>query len=144
VIRAIREFNCTHGPCREVQLAEGVREPVRLSVEQMPDGAGLKIEYFGNRKDLMTLGCISRDTLTSAHSNREHDPCEAVAPMTINADPRRRGLIKVSYLAQTRAVAATLPGVRSYCADWLGTLTGRPRLQLVVDNTRRGPGRSAE
>lgn len=109
----------------------------------MPGGAGLKIEYLGNKKDLMTLGCISRDTLTSLHSHREHDPRETVAQMTINADRRRRGVLKVSYLAQTRAFAAMLPGVRSYCADWLGRLTAPPRLQLVVDNTR-GPGRPAE
>lgn len=146
-MRAVQEFYCVNGRCREVQLADGTRSPVRLSVEQIPQGldtcgtvisAALRIEYLGHRKALLALGCISRDALASARCDRhEDDPRGGVFRLTNNADLRRRGTLKVTYIAQTRAFAAMLPGVRSYCADWLETLTGRPRLRLVVDNTRQ-------
>ena len=60
MIRAVREFNCAYGPRREIHLAEDSHHPVRLSIEQMPDGIGargtaftptLSIEYLGHRKD---------------------------------------------------------------------------------------------
>jgi len=147
VIRAVREFNCAFGRCREVQLSEGAHDPVRLSVEQIPDGIGLhgiiatptlRIEYVGHRKDLIALGCISRERLAGAHYDRyTDDPRGGVLRVTGNADPRRRGMLRLSYFAQTRLLAVMLPGVRSYCADWLETLTGRPQLQLVIDNTTR-------
>lgn len=147
MIRAVQEFNCVFGRCREVQLAEGARDPVRLSVEQMPDGIGvrgaavtptLRIEYVGHRKDLIALGCISRDTLAHTHYDRyTDDPRGGVLRVTRNSDPRWRGMLRLSYFAQTRLLAVMLPGVRSYCADWLGNLTGRPRLRLVIDNGRR-------
>lgn len=147
MIRAVQEFNCVFGRCREVQLSEGAHDPVRLSVEQMPDGIGrhgavatptLRIEYVGHRKDLIALGCISRETLAGTHYGRyADDPRGGVLRVTGNTDPLRRGMLRLSYFAQTRLLAVMLPGVRSYCADWLETLTGRPQLQLVIDNTKR-------
>ena len=138
MIRAVQEFNCIHGRCREVQLAEGARDPVRLSVEQMPGGMGsrntptLRIEYLGHKKDLIALGCISRETLASMQYDRHiDDPRGGVLRVTGNTDPQRRGIVRVSYFAQTRLLAVMLPGVRSYCADWLGMLIGQPRLRLV-------------
>jgi hypothetical protein len=115
----------------------------------MPDGMGLRgtvftptlrIEYLAHRKDLVGLRCISRDTLASMQYDRyTDDPRGAVIHVTGNADPRRRGMLKLTYFAQTRVLAGMLPGVRSYCADWLEMLTGRPRLRLVIDNTRGEP-----
>ena len=147
MIRAVQEFNCVFGRCREVQLAEGAHDPVRLSVEQMPERIGLRgtvvtptlrIEYVGHRKDLIALGCISRDALARTHYDRyTDDPRGGVLRVTSNTDPRRRGMLRLSYFAQTRLLAVMLPGVGSYCADWLEALTGRPRLRLVIDNTRR-------
>lgn len=147
MIRAVQEFNCAFGRCREVQLAEGTHAPVRLSVEQMPDGIGLRgnvltptlrIEYLGHRRDLIALGCISSDTLASTRYDRfTDDPRGGVLRVTSNADLRRRGVLKLSYFAQTRLLAVMLPGVHSYCADWLDTLTARPQLRLVIDNTKR-------
>ena len=122
---------------------KGTHDPVRLSVEQMPNGMGLggtptlRIQYLGHRKDLIALGCISRDTLASLQSDRyTDDPRGGMVHVIRNTDPRHRGMLTLSYFAQTRVLAATLPGVRSYSADWLETLTARPRLRLVVDNTR--------
>lgn len=143
-----------HGRRREVRLAEGAHDPVRLSVEQMPDGVDvsgtditptLRIEYLGSRNDLVALGCISRDTLASVHYDQyTDDPRGGKVRVTSSTDPQGRGILKVSYFAQTRLLAAMLPGIRSYCGDWLETLTGRPRLRLVIDNTRREPIRSGE
>ena len=136
-----------------MQLADGSHDPVRLSVEQMPDGIGLRgaaatptlrIEYVGQRKDLIALGCISRDTLARTHYDRyTDDPRGGVLRVTSSTDPRRRGMLRLSYFAQTRLLAAMLPGVGSYCADWLQALPGRPRLRLVIDNARRQQDRAA-
>jgi hypothetical protein len=76
MIRAVQEFFCANGRCREVQLADGPHYPVLLSVEQMLNGIeafgggaagtpGLRIKYRGRKKCLIALGCISRDR--SAH-----------------------------------------------------------------------------
>lgn len=146
MIRAVQEFNCAYGRRREIQLAENGHHPVRLSVEQMPAGCGvsgtaftpgLRIEYVGHKKDLISLGRISRDTLASMHYDQyTADPRGGLVRVASNTDPRRRGFLKLSYFAQTRLLGATLPGVHRYCADWLEKLTARPRLRLVVDNTR--------
>ena len=154
MIRTVQEFNCEYGRCREVQLAEGAHDPVRLSVEQMRDGVdvcgtaftpALRIEYLGRRRDLIALGCISRETLASGHCDQyTDDPRGGMVRVTRSTHLRGRGMLKVSYFAQTRLLAAMLPGMHRYCADWLETLTGRPRLRLVIDNTGREPSRPAK
>lgn len=148
MIRAVQEFFCTHGRCREVQLANGPHHPVLLSIEQMPggiemppgaatDAPGLRIKYRGHKEALIALGCISRDRLATArHGGYQDDSGGAVLRVQSKAAPGRRGMIELSFFAQSRSVAGALPGVRAYCADWLEALTARPMLRLVVDNTR--------
>lgn len=135
MIRTVQEFFCAHGRCREVQLADGPHYPVLLSIEQMP--AGLRIKYRGHRDDLLALGCVSRDSLASARHGRDEDACGgALLHVENKAAPGRRRMIELSYFAHTRLFAARLPGVHAYCPDWLQALTARPKLRLVVDNTR--------
>lgn len=149
MIRAVQEFFCVYGRCREVRLAEGPRHPILLSIEQMPAGIailgriainapGLRIKYRGHRDDLVALGCISTERLAAAAYGRyEDDSRGTILYLEKKAGPGRRGVIELSYFAQSRAFAGMLPGVRTYCADWLETLSARPKLRLVVDNTRR-------
>lgn len=149
MIRAVQEFFCVYGRCREVTLAEGARYPILLSIEQMPAGIailgriainapGLRIKYRGHKEDLVALGCISPDRLAAAGYGRyEEDSRGAIRYLEKKAGPGRRGMIELSYFAQSRGFAAMLPGVRTYCADWLATLTARPKLRLVVDNMPR-------
>lgn len=147
MIRAVQEFFCSQGRCREVQLTDGPRYPVRLSVEQIRDdldtdggdaaeAPGLWIRYRGHKEDLVALGCISRERLAAARYDRyENDSRGGIRYVESKAAPGRRGVIELSYFAQSRAFAGILPGVRTYCADWLEGMAGRPRLRLVVDNT---------
>ena len=149
MIRAVQEFYCLYGRCREVQLADGPRFPILLSVEQMPTsieilgGAathapGLRVKYRGHKDDLIALGCISRGRLAAARYGRyEDDSRGVILYVEKKSDPRPRGMIELTYFAQCRAFASMLPGVRTYCSDWLEGLTARPVLRLVVDNTPR-------
>lgn len=150
MIKAVHEFFCVYGRCREVRMAEGARHPVLLSVEQMPAGIailgriavqapGLRIQYRGHKDDLLALGCISRERLATAREARyeDDDSSGAILHVERKAGPGHRGIIELSYFAQSRAFAGSLPGVRTYCGDWLEALTAPPRLRVVVDNTRR-------
>lgn len=155
MIRAVNEFFCSYGLCREVQVGDGAHYPVLLSIALMPHGVelpsrcathapGLRIQYRGHRDDLIALGCIGRDRLAAARFGRfEEDPRGALLLVESKAAPGRRRMIEVAYLAQSRSFAATLPGVRLYCSDWLQTLSAKPRLRLVIDNARRDPGNPA-
>lgn len=148
MIRAVREFFCAHGRCREVQLADGRHYPVLLSIEQIPGGVemhgriaadapGLRIRYRGHHEDLVALGCISREKLLNTRYARyEDDPRGATFHVESKAAPGYRRMIELSYFTQSRSFAGILPGVRTYCGDWLEELTARPMLRLVVDNTR--------
>jgi hypothetical protein len=150
MIRAVQEFFCAYGRCREVQLADRPHYPVLLSIEQIPGGIGvfggsatnapgLRITYRGHRESLIALGCISRDGLATARYGRyEDDPRGALRYVESKAAPGRRRMLELSYFTQSRSFAGMLPGARTYCADWLEALTARPKLRLVVDNTRRG------
>lgn len=152
IIRTVQEFLCTYGRCREVTLADGPHYPVLLSIEQVPGGVpmpgpgatdspGLRIRYRGHREDLIGLGCISREMLASASRRRfDANPHGVVLRVESKTALRRWRMIEVSYFAQSRSFAGMLPGVRTYCADWLEALTARPMLRLVVDNTQREPG----
>ncbi|MGH8319226.1 MAG: hypothetical protein ACREUL_14825 [Steroidobacteraceae bacterium] len=152
MIRAVQEFLCAQGRCREVQLADGPPYPVLLSIEQMAGGVemfgrgathapGLRIKYRGHKESLITLGCISRDRLAAAPYGRyEHDPRGTILYVESKAAPGRRRMLELSYFTQSRSFAGMLPGVRTYCADWLEALTARPKLRLVVDHTRRALG----
>ncbi|HEX5460198.1 MAG TPA: hypothetical protein VFX20_09520 [Steroidobacteraceae bacterium] len=135
----MQEFFCPHGRRREVQLADGPHYPVLLSIEQIRMSAhapGLRISYRGHREDLIALGCVSRERLASArYGQYQSDPRGAVLRVERKATPGRRRMIELSYLTQARVVAGLLPGVRTYCADWLQALTARPLLRLVIDNT---------
>jgi hypothetical protein len=147
MIRAVQEFFCAHGRCREVRLTGVPHYPVLLSIEQMPGGAempdgdavhapGLRITYRGHSESLIALGCISRDRLATArYGQYEDDPRGGTLYVKSKAAPRRRRMLELSYFVQSRAFAGMLPGVRTYCADWLEALTARPNLRLVVDNT---------
>lgn len=148
MIRAVREFFCAHGRCREVRLADGPHYPVLMSIEQIPGGVevhgrvaadapGLRIKYRGHHEDLVALGCISREKLLNTRYARyEDDPRGATFHVESKAAPGRRRMIELSYFTQSRSFAGMLPGVRTYCGDWLQDLTARPMLRLVVDNTR--------
>jgi len=155
MIKVVHEFFCLYGRCREVQLAGGIYYPILLSIEQMPtgieilgvavarlgevatEGPALRIKYRGHKDDLLALGCISPAGLASAQYDRyEYDPRGAVLYVENKAAPGRRKMIELSYFAQSRAFAGMLPGVRTYCGDWLQALTARPMLRLVIDNTR--------
>lgn len=148
MIRAVHEFFCASGPCREVRLADGRHYPVLLSIEQMLAGLampgragthapGLRIKYRGHEEDLVALGCVSRERLAAARRGRSRDDSRG-APLHVEskAAPGRRRMIELSYFAQSRTFAGILPGVRTYCADWLEALAARPMLRLVVDNSR--------
>jgi hypothetical protein len=148
MIRVVHEFFCAHGRCREVKLADGAHYPVTLSIIQLPAVAeiphggaarapGLRITYRGHEEDLTALRCISRDMLAAAR----HGPSQDGALLRVErkAAPGRRRMIELSYIVHFRAMAAVLPGVRLYCADWLEELPGQPPLRLAVDNTRRQP-----
>jgi hypothetical protein len=150
MIKTVQEFFGAHGRCREVRLASGRRFAVLLSVEQMTgnarlgDTAGsaplLRIAYRGRKDELIALGCITRERLASARYGRYEDgPRGGILLLQQEAAPGRRGMIELTYFTQSRAVAGMLPGVRTYCTDWLQALTARPLLRLVVDNTRREP-----
>ncbi len=148
MIRAVQEFYCVYGLCREVQMADGPHYPVLLSIEQMPYGVqvlgvsvisapALRVKYRGHKEDLMALGCVSRDRLASARPGRYEDVLPgALLHVESKPAPGRRGMIELSYVTESRSFASALPGLRTYCADWLGSLTPRPMLRLVVDNTR--------
>lgn len=154
MIRGVREFFSVNGRCREVQLADGSHYPVLLSVEQLPGATGmpgsrarhlpgLRITYRGRRDDLLALGCIASVRLAAATLGRHYDdPLGALYCVEARNAPGRRRLIEVTYLTQARPFANALPGLRTYCADWLAIFTGPPRLRLVVDNTRRELGRA--
>lgn len=149
MIRAVQEFYCVYGLCREVQMADGPHYPVLLSIEQMPYGvqvlgvsvisaAALRIKYRGHKEDLVALGCISRDRLASTRHGRYEDVLPgALLHVESRTAPARRRMIELCYVTESRSFAGTLPGVRTYCPDWLAALTARPTLRLVVDNTRR-------
>jgi hypothetical protein len=144
MIRAVQEFLCVHGRRREIRLA-GAHYPVLLSITQMPgavEGPALRIQYRGHREDLICLRCISREALATARTGIYEDGSRGVI---LHVESRtaagRRRMLELSYIAQSRSFAATLPGVRTYCADWLETLTARPLLRLVIDNTRGQPGK---
>jgi hypothetical protein len=148
MMRAVHEFFCIQGRCREIQLTEDAHYPVLLSIEQMPGGLeilggvathapGLRIKYRGCKQDLLALGCISRERLAVARYGRyEDDPRGFILYVERSASSGHRRTMELSYFAQCRVFASTLPGVRAYCADWLEALTARPVLRLVVDNTR--------
>lgn len=148
MIRAVQEFYCEYGRCREVQLADGAHYPVLLSIEQIPagvalpeggvtDAPALRIRYRGHKEDLLALGCIARDRLAAARYGRyEDDPRGATLHVENKAAPGRRRMIELSFFTQSRSFARILPGVRAYCADWLEALTARPTLRLAVDNSR--------
>jgi len=140
MIRAVQEFFCMHGRCREIQLADGPHYPVLLSIEQIQMSArtpGLRIKYRGHKEDLIGLGCVSRDRLTAARYGQcQGDPRGGILHVDRTASGRR-SMIELSYFTQSRAFAGLLPGVRAYCTDWLQILTARPMLRLVVDNTAR-------
>jgi hypothetical protein len=148
MIKTVQEFFGAHGRCREIQLASGRHFSVRLSVEQMTGNAGLgdaagpppvlRIAYRGRKDDLIALGCITGDRLASARYGRyEDDARGAILLLQRQTAPGRRGMIELTYFTQSRAIAGMLPGVRTYCTDWMRALTARPLLRLVVDNTRR-------
>lgn len=150
-IRAVQEFFCARGRCREVRLADGPRHPVLLSVEQIGAGAAryggraavpaLWIKYRGSREDLIALGCISRESLPGRRSGLAvADARGDTLPVRSEPVPGHRRLIEVSYLVRSRSAAGMLPGVRTYCADWLEKMTAPPPLRLVIDNTRSRPG----
>lgn len=155
MIRAVSEFFCSYGLCREVKMEDGGHYPVLLSIARMPGNVdmpargatrapSLRIQYRGHRDDLIALGCICRERLAAMRFGRyEEDPRGALLLVQSKAAPGRRRMIEVSYLAQSRSFAATLPGVRLYCADWLQTLPARPLLRLVIDNSRKDPGHPA-
>ncbi|HET9107711.1 MAG TPA: hypothetical protein VFN79_11025 [Steroidobacteraceae bacterium] len=151
-IRAVQEFFGAHGRCREVMLADGPRHPVLLSVEQIGaaaaagDGRGraivpeLRIRYRGSREDLMALGCVSRESLAGPCSGLDAADARGDSlPVRSRPVPGHRGMIEVSYFARSRACAGMLPGVRTYCADWLENMAAPPPLRLVIDNTRGKP-----
>ncbi|HEY6484723.1 MAG TPA: hypothetical protein VIY54_14450 [Steroidobacteraceae bacterium] len=147
MIRAVQEFFCTYGRCREVQLTDGPYYPVLLSIEQMPGGVAmlgedaahtpaLRITYRGHRESLIAFRCIPRERLAHArYGQYEIDPRGAILHVESKAASGRGKLLELSYYVQSRTFAAMLPGVRTYCADWLEALTARPKLRLVVDNT---------
>jgi hypothetical protein len=151
VIRAVQEFLCAHGRCRELQLADGPHYPVLLSIAQLAAGAempgggaarapALWITYRGHREDLIAQGCIARERLAAVcHGRFENDTRGATLRVESKAAPGRRGMLELSYLTQSRTFAASLPGVRLYCGDWLQVLRERPSLRLVVDNTTAPP-----
>lgn len=151
MIRAVQEFFCAYGRCREVQLSDGSRHSVLVSIAQIPGGiemrgrgatnaSGLRITYRGHKESLVALGCISREALAAARWGRyEHDARGAILCVESKTAPGRRRFLEVSYFTQFRSFAGMLPGVRAYGAEWLQTLTARPKLRLVVDNTRRKP-----
>jgi hypothetical protein len=148
MIRAVQEFFCVHGRCREVQLAGARHYPILLSIEQMPRGIalpdrgtsnapGLRITYRGHKEDLIALGCIARDSLATARYGRyQDDPRGATLHVANKAAPGRRRMIELSFFTRSRSFARILPGVCTYCDDWLEALTARPTLRLVVDNSR--------
>lgn len=147
MIRAVQEFFGTYGRCRELCLADGPHYPVLLSIEQLDagiemPGAGairspaLRIRYRGHKEDLIVHRCISRERLAAVrHGRYENDTRGATLHVESKAAPGRRGMIELSYLTQSRLFAGMLPGVSSYCGDWLQALKARPLLRLVVDNT---------
>lgn len=147
-IRAVQEFFSVYGRCREVQLTDASHDRVLLSIEQIPAGIdmlgagatgapGLWIRYRGQKKGLIALGCISHDRLAAMrHARSEDDPRGAMVHVESKSAPGRRGAIELSYFTHSRSFAGMLPAVRTYCADWLETLTARPMLRLVVDNTK--------
>jgi hypothetical protein len=151
VIRAVQEFLCAHGRCRELQLADGAHYPVLLSIAQltagveMPGGGAARapalwITYREHREDLIAHGCIARESLAAVRQGRfENDTRGATVSVESAARPGRRGMLELSYLTQSRAFAASLPGMRLYCGDWLQLLGQRPLLRLVVDNTTAPP-----
>lgn len=151
MIRAVQEFLCAHGRCRELQLADGPHYPVLLSIAQLAAGVGMSgggttrapalwITYRGHREDLIAHGCISRERLAAAGYGRfENDTRGATLHVQSKAAPGRRRMLELSYLTQSRTFAAKMPGVRLYCGDWLQALRERPPLRLIVDNTTAPP-----
>lgn len=151
-IRAVQEFFSVYGRCREVQLTDAPPYRVLLSIEQIPGGIeipgagvtgapGLRIGYRGQKDALIALGCISPDELAAMrYGRRLGDPRGAIVHMEGKSAPGRRGTIELSYFTHSRSFAGALPAVRTYCADWLETLTARPTLRLVVDNTKSKSG----
>lgn len=138
------------GDCRfrEVKLADGMHGPIILRVDLSSQKAmraiwsgeespGLHIRYRGHKADLIALGCLDGTPRHYGYGCSAKDPRGARVWLDSSAGPGVRGRVDVTYQTQTRLFAATLPGVMEYCADWVGTLTGRPPLRLVIDNTRQ-------
>lgn len=103
----------------------------------LPPNEGVLGHDHGHKESLISFRCISREQLASArYGLYEIDPRGALAIVESKPAPGRRKMLELSYFVRSRAFAGMLPGVRAYCSDWLEALTSRPKLRLVVDNTR--------
>jgi hypothetical protein len=118
-----------------------------------PGQVGAEVRYRGHRDDLVAAGCISREVFARTRYGHFDHEGERSALLVIfsKAAKGKRGWVQVSYYVHRRAVAAALPGFLDLfpeglprCAprdrDGLNAwLSQRPRLRLVVDNTRVQP-----
>jgi hypothetical protein len=117
--------------------------------------AGVRLVYRRHRADLVQAGCVR---LEGIRCHRFYDAGPgAVFEVSSKAGPGKRGHIAVTYYTNNHSFAASLPGMRELFPRVLDTVGPaaainadcdalrrqmrggervRPRLRLVVDNTK--------
>ena len=110
---------------------------------------GALISYRGHKDDIVAARLVKAETLKSARRDVFLDHEYGLLCISSKAGPNKRGWIEVNYYVDRFALRAPLlPGVTSLYpegiphADWpdwkmiLSRKPLRPKLRLVVDNTR--------
>jgi hypothetical protein len=114
---------------------------------EYPGQVGAYVRYRGHKDDLIAASCVSAELLASG-SYTDFNPIDERTLVTLEskAGPGQRGWLEVCYLAVGRPFAEAFPGVRELYPEGLPRTwppdsgqARRPRLRLVVDNTRDRP-----
>ena len=153
-------------PFMDGVVAAGVHWPVTVSVELLSQQSlevyygftcayegqiGGRIRYCGHKEDMVDAGCIDADKLKRAPYDQFIKFEHGFYVVASKAGRGYRGRIAVSYYVDRLAlVAPAFPSVASLFPKGIphsdqpswkriaGRLPARPKLQLVVDNTRGG------
>jgi hypothetical protein len=132
----------------KTDLLVGAHGPVKISIERISRNAlrdhwhidaassGLIVDYRGHKEDLAAAGVLPADRPYDRFCDDGHG---GVWWLTSKAGKGHRGIVAIAYYSCNRSFLRLLPGVLDLCPDALLQIASKPRLQLVVDNTREAP-----